>query len=475
MSTNPFLTAVYKEPDETLLKSIKAAVEKGSDPNGSGEAPILRAFRRGRMDAVALLIEYGADARNLGLSPLHEAVAFGTLENIRKLLSSGDLSARSYQGLTPFLLAVHMGDTERAALLLPVSAREDTYRTREAEPALVIATGNKHLDMVQWLLANGFDVNEPAEFGLTPLIEAASINSPAIVEVLLEAGARIDAADNISASLRKSSPEKYANDDHKTIHTASSVASSAVVARMLMKHGAELCEFGGRVTRELIGSRLIPAQQITPEIFHAQKHRRFGTANPEPVVHEYWLEAIRGKAGGYYGRRDFGIAERELPAIWSYDRFGMTTTELPDGRWVQIAGEHEDHYDPDFCIYSDVFVFDGKGGVQIYIYPREVFPPTDFHTATLVKDEIILIGNLGYAEDRQANTTQVMRLNLEDFSISRVQTAGATPGWVSRHRARLVGDKIEVSGGEIWTGYDLIPNEKHFRLCLSYGIWAASS
>ena len=41
---------------------------------------------------------------------------------------------------------------------------------------------------------------------------------------------------------------------------------------------------------------------------------------------------------------------------WSWDRFGRTSTTLPDGRIVHIAGEHEDYYDNDFCIYNDVVV-----------------------------------------------------------------------------------------------------------------------
>ena len=35
---------------------------------------------------------------------------------------------------------------------------------------------------------------------------------------------------------------------------------------------------------------------------------------------------------------------------------GRSTVWLPDGRVVLIAGEHEDSYDPDFCIYNDVVV-----------------------------------------------------------------------------------------------------------------------
>ena len=67
-----------------------------------------------------------------------------------------------------------------------------------------------------------------------------------------------------------------------------------------------------------------------------------------------------------------------------------------------IAGEHEDFYDPDFCIYNDVFVERARRPPGIYRYPKDVFPPTDFHTATLVGDEIILIGSLGYRDLRRA-------------------------------------------------------------------------
>ncbi len=38
--------------------------------------------------------------------------------------------------------------------------------------------------------------------------------------------------------------------------------------------------------------------------------------------------------------------------IWPADRFGQSITELPDGRKVLVAGEHEDHYD------ADVFVLE---------------------------------------------------------------------------------------------------------------------
>ncbi len=52
--------------------------------------------------------------------------------------------------------------------------------------------------------------------------------------------------------------------------------------------------------------------------------------------------------------------------VWTFDRMGQTRTELPDGRLVCVAGEHEDYYDPDFHIYNDVVVFAPGGGVEVY-------------------------------------------------------------------------------------------------------------
>ena len=79
------------------------------------------------------------------------------------------------------------------------------------------------------------------------------------------------------------------------------------------------------------------------------------------------------------GRKRFDPAAG-YPAApgWCADRFGQSLTLLPDGRAVQVGGEHEDHYDPDFCIYNDVFVHGPDGDLAIYGYPADVFPPSDF-------------------------------------------------------------------------------------------------
>src|SRR5262249_23538357 len=123
-----------------------------------------------------------------------------------------------------------------------------------------------------------------------------------------------------------------------------------------------------------------------------------------------------------------------------------------DGREVLIAGEHEDFYDPDFFIYNDVVVKEPDDKIAIYGYPKEVFPPTDFHTATLLPGRILLIGSLGYRDARRSKReTQVIQLMLDDFSIHKINALGASPGWIYGHVSAASGDgqSITISGGMI--------------------------
>ncbi len=146
-------------------------------------------------------------------------------------------------------------------------------------------------------------------------------------------------------------------------------------------------------------------------------------------------------------------ADATRSPVWCAQRFGQSITLLPDGRIVQIAGEHEDFYDSDFCIYNDVFVHEHDGTIRIFGYPESVFPPTDFHTATLVDEHIYLIGSLGYQGTRQYGKTPVYRLNTNTFRIEHVPAGGEAPGWIFEHRAvQTAAHEIRVFGGTIVTG-----------------------
>ena len=220
----------------------------------------------------------------------------------------------------------------------------------------------------------------------------------------------------------------------------------------------------------------------------APTRTRYGKTHPERVENELWEKAIQENWNGYQlgqhlqikgaaGRfcQDFSHSsyrDSDPGPFWSWERFGRTSTSLSDGRVIHIAGEHEDSYDPDFCIYNDVVVEHPDGRREIYLYPKDVFAPTDFHSATLIGDEILLIGSLGYHDLRRPEETQVMKLDTRTLRIEPVATTGDGPGWVSRHSAeRLDETSILVIGGSVQTLDDYEANTGVFVLDLTTMIW----
>lgn len=175
---------------------------------------------------------------------------------------------------------------------------------------------------------------------------------------------------------------------------------------------------------------------------------KFGRNNPENQTNDVWSWLIRSRATPQAAHEAAGHGEKSSPG-WCFDRVGQTETVLPDGSSLYIGGEHEDFYDPDFFIYNDVVVLKADGSVAIFGYPVDVFPPTDFHSATLYENTVIIIGGLRHPEDRNHDDTFVYRLQLSDFSIHRIETFGTAPSWLYEHSATLDKDRqrIVCSGG----------------------------
>jgi len=216
---------------------------------------------------------------------------------------------------------------------------------------------------------------------------------------------------------------------------------------------------------------------VTKELFLKWRSPRFGASNPERMNNPVWEWLIKTRIDAYEAtQRLRGPSAITAGPGWCFDRFGQSTNQLPDGRVVFISGEHEDHYDPDFYIYNDVVIQHPDGRLEVLGYPREVFPPTDFHSATLVGNRIVLIGNLGYQEDRRPGTTPVRILDLETLAISTVPTSGTPPGWIHDHHATLCDDgrSILVQRGELDRGgkdQSQVENIDDWRLHLNDWRW----
>lgn len=420
-----------------------------------GESALGVASQRGEFSIVFHLLEHGADPTPLGWTPLFFEVARENLAGVAKLVDEGaDLEQRDARERTPFLLSVHAGNLEIAEFLLERGS-DPSAKGRCGQTALMVAISRHDATMLQWLIDLGWDVEEPDEFGDFPLNLAAQGGSLDCVKVLLDAGA--------SAARR----DPY---DHSVIRAA----HSPEIVHLLAVAGEDLCEVGSEMRRILVGTEAEVGFELSREDYQASKHRVFGADNPERMNNPLWDMMIRTRMDAFHCANQFGDTYYDREPVWCFARFGHTFTQLPDGCYVEIGGEHEDHYDPDFCIYNDIVVHHGGGTFDIFGYPEDVFPPTDFHSATLVWPYIYIVGCLGYPEQRRPGETPVFRLHCETWAIEPVECTGDMPGWIYDHKAVLVqGRKIQISGGQIVdeSTAELVKNTKPFVLDLDSLSW----
>jgi hypothetical protein len=197
------------------------------------------------------------------------------------------------------------------------------------------------------------------------------------------------------------------------------------------------------------GERNVEDLEVDPEVTHPLflkwRTPRFGTANPERMNNPVWEWLVKSKVNAYIAsQRLGGPSAMDAGPGWCFDRFGQSLTSLPDGRTVLVGGEHEDYYDPDFYVYNDVVVLNEDGRMDIFGYPKAVFPPTDFHSATLVSNQIVLIGCLGYPEGRRPSSTPVFILDLITFAVRPVKASGTPPGWIHGHKATLAANGLSI-------------------------------
>jgi ankyrin repeat protein len=425
--------------DPHLIELLNLLIANGVSVHGMstyGESAVRVLSRIGRFDAVQLLLRAGANADDLKLTTLIEAVAFGSLADVRSVIESDvDPEERDHWERTAWLVAIQTGDIRKAEYLLEHGSDRNA-RGRCGRPALFYAIENCHGPMLKWLLEIGTDISQMDDFGTTALITAVERGDQAGVDILLKAGALVNQATPMGTPL--------------------SCAGTESVAMTLIAAGADPQHLSVQGRRAILGYSPEPDEdllEVSATDFAHGRTRRFGRQNPESMDDPFWYGMIRSGISAYEARKRFGVENRhgarDTP-VWCAQRFGQSITFLPDGRIVEVGGEHEDHYDPDFCIYNDVFVHEPDGQIQIYGYPESEFPPTDFHTATLIENDIYLIGSLGYLGTRRNGATPVYRLDTKTFRIERIQTTGDSPGWIFTHRAVLSAPhEIRVFGGEV--------------------------
>lgn len=441
--------------NETLIPVLTLLIEHGADVNivSKYSESVLRFLsNRARFDAVEFLLGHGADEKTLEWTDLIRAVAIGTYEEVESLLMQGaNLGDRDFWSRTPWLMSLQVGDLMKAKTLLSAGAQINDVGRCGKIPMMYAVEGN-HIHILEWLLTIGVDVNATDDFARTALLIATELGRLQCASLLLNA--RADITKSSSAEQRPIT-----------------VVCDMAMLKLLTAAGEDLSQIKDDMHCILTGA--VPGDpRVTQEQYLTGKHRIFGKSNPQRMENPFWNAMVQCSCRAYIARYMFSNTDEEDEPVWCYYRYGRTTTILSDGRIVEIAGEHTDYYDPDFCIYNDVTVFDGNGNFEIWGYPEHIFPPTDFHSATLIGDHIYVIGSLGYPEQRRPGQTPVYRLDCRTFKMECIETSGEMPEWISDHKAWYAPDvnSIYITGGEI-CGEELVPNLSTFALNLRTFVW----
>jgi ankyrin repeat protein len=202
--------------DDQLIEAVKgkdvAAVEQlleegaGADTvDAEGNPALSYAINAlqagGTTDMVAMLLNNGADPDvldNLGKAPLALAAKNGRLEAVQMLLDAGaDVNTRfaigSANDKSPLIQAVENGHVEIVELLVARGADVQQQESETHMSPLHYAAAHDELEMITILLENGADLNAENDFQWTPLFSAARMGSVESVQALIDAGAEVDA------------------------------------------------------------------------------------------------------------------------------------------------------------------------------------------------------------------------------------------------------------------------------------------
>ena len=289
--------------DPQLLELLALLVTHRVDLSGVtsyGESGLRVLSHLGRFDAVQLLLAAGADRRHLEWTPLMEGRCPWFSQRCANRSGTGhSLEERDWWSRTAWLIALLSGDIAKAKLLLERGA-DTQARGRCSCPPLFYAIQGHHTHVLRWLLQEGADVHQSDEFGTTALIAAVENDDLECVEILLDAGAEIEADAN---------------------GTALSRASSREIVMCLLEAGADPADANQRVMLRLPSGSDVAFAAVSRDDFRRAPTRTFGKDNPERTRAIFWEAMIRCGASAYEARQRFedaGVSAAD--PIWCAQR-----------------------------------------------------------------------------------------------------------------------------------------------------------
>jgi ankyrin repeat protein len=204
-------TPLHSAAHQGHKKIVELLLAHGADKylkNSRGRTALTVAINRGHTEIVELLRKHGEKdmsyaalsmgGANLNKS-LHQAAADGNVKQIKQHISNGaDVNAiGGEKDWPPLMYAASKGHAEAVKVLISSGARVD-ISVRGLTTLIHSILNNDNKDVVKALIAGGADVNQrsgPRLAAAPALTFAVWRHREAIVKVLLEVGADVDAKD----------------------------------------------------------------------------------------------------------------------------------------------------------------------------------------------------------------------------------------------------------------------------------------
>jgi len=194
MSEQKAFFEAIRSGDLTAVKSLVGAdASLASARNESGVSGVLTAVYMGRGEIRDFLIASGA------VLELPEAAAAGILARVRELIEKNLAQANSFSpdGFPVVALAAFLGHLEVVEYLVAHGADVNAAATNgSGYNALTGAVTSGHTAVVQWLLEHSANPNYRYSAGYSPLLTAAANGRLDIAKLLLAHGADRDATTN---------------------------------------------------------------------------------------------------------------------------------------------------------------------------------------------------------------------------------------------------------------------------------------
>lgn len=212
------MTKAVKAGDLATVRKLIAARADVNAPSGDGATPLLWAAHNSYIEIARALVAAGAkvDVPNrYGITPLLDASRAGDAEMMALLLKAGADPKRAHpEGETPLMAASRAGSVPAVRLLLDRGVDVNATDAFQQESALMWASAEGHLDVVDRLLKAGANPNLKARVtsiterqnadhptgGFTALMWAARNGHEEIARRLVQGGADLNLKNGDSAS-----------------------------------------------------------------------------------------------------------------------------------------------------------------------------------------------------------------------------------------------------------------------------------